>query len=396
MTIANSRWPERPFESFQITRLMGIADFGGADFTEVYETSNRIDPKDGESWHREWLTTAEAVEELGQEAEAAGNWLTARNAYQRACNYYRAAQFLVPPVTEEKIRLLEKLEELFQRAARYFDPAPERIAITYEGQKLPGYFFPALGNRDKRAPTLFYLNGGDSLSTEAYFTLGRTFIEAGYNFFVYDQPGVGLTLNKLMLGTRADAEVFVSPAVDYLLTRPDVDPKGIVLAGESLAGILIPRAIAFEHRLAAAVAYSPLYALEFAKPYAVASPGFQKHFLHLFGAKNIEEMLTGSNPRFTYSLKGVLDKIKCPLLLVQGTEDTTLLDHTLNDMQRIYEEAGTKSKKMVIIEMTRMGGTQHCQKDNLHLAQAHTLNWLYSLGVAPTPPKWASETPVTA
>ena len=61
MTIANSRWPERPFESFQITRLMGIADFGGADFTEVYETSNRIDPKDGESWHREWLRTAEAV-----------------------------------------------------------------------------------------------------------------------------------------------------------------------------------------------------------------------------------------------------------------------------------------------------------------------------------------------
>jgi hypothetical protein len=41
---------------------------------------------------------------------------------------------------------------------------------------------------------------------------------------------------------------------------------------------------------------------------------------------------------------------------------------------------------MVIIEPSPLGGTEHCQKDNLHLAHEHTLNWLCSLGLAPTPP----------
>ena len=46
----------------------------------------------------------------------------------------------------------------------------------------------------------------------------------------------------------------VTPVVDWLLARPDVDPDRIALAGVSQAGYWVPRAVAFEQRIAAAVA----------------------------------------------------------------------------------------------------------------------------------------------
>jgi hypothetical protein len=46
----------------------------------------------------------------------------------------------------------------------------------------------------------------------------------------------------------------VTPVVDYALTREDVDPDRIALLGVSQAGYWVPRAVAFEHRIAAGVA----------------------------------------------------------------------------------------------------------------------------------------------
>jgi hypothetical protein len=46
----------------------------------------------------------------------------------------------------------------------------------------------------------------------------------------------------------------ITPVVDFLLRRSDVDPKRIAMYGVSQAGFWVPRALAFEHRIAAAVA----------------------------------------------------------------------------------------------------------------------------------------------
>ena len=46
----------------------------------------------------------------------------------------------------------------------------------------------------------------------------------------------------------------VTPVVDWLVTRPEVDPAKIALQGISQGGYWAPRAAAFEHRLAALVA----------------------------------------------------------------------------------------------------------------------------------------------
>jgi acetyl esterase/lipase len=53
---------------------------------------------------------------------------------------------------------------------------------------------------------------------------------------------------------RYDWENVVTPVVDYLRSRADVDPGRVALSGSSLGGELVIRAAAFEHRLAAVVA----------------------------------------------------------------------------------------------------------------------------------------------
>ena len=46
----------------------------------------------------------------------------------------------------------------------------------------------------------------------------------------------------------------LTPVVDFLLARDDVDADKLTLYGVSQAGYWVPRALAFEHRFAAAIA----------------------------------------------------------------------------------------------------------------------------------------------
>jgi hypothetical protein len=79
-------------------------------------------------------------------------------------------------------------------------------------------------------------------------------IERGYNCLAFDGPGQGQALFEQGLHFRPDWEAVVTPVVDYALTREDVDPDRMALLGVSQAGYWVPRAVAFEHRIAAAVA----------------------------------------------------------------------------------------------------------------------------------------------
>ncbi|WP_145954657.1 S9 family peptidase, partial [Zoogloea sp. LCSB751] len=54
-------------------------------------------------------------------------------------------------------------------------------------------------------------------------------------------------------------EKVITPVVDYLFTRKEIDPKRIILWGQSLGGYLAPRAAAFEHRLAGCIANGGVY-----------------------------------------------------------------------------------------------------------------------------------------
>src|ERR1700727_3398807 len=74
------------------------------------------------------------------------------------------------------------------------------------------------------------------------------------NTVIFDGPGQQSMLFDRDVPFRPDWEQVITPVVDFLGDRREVDASKIVLYGASQAGYWVPRAAAFEHRLAAVIA----------------------------------------------------------------------------------------------------------------------------------------------
>src|SRR5262249_54534383 len=193
-----------------------------------------------------------------------------------------------------------------------------------------------------------------------------------YHCLVYNAPGVGITLYDKGLPTRPDCEHFVTPTVDFLLERPDVDQRRLCVVGESFAAYLVPRAAAYEPRFAAAVSWGALYS--WGSPYRsrdwFGPKGPAPHIIKLIGAKDAEDFF---ELRERYNLKGVLGRIRCPILYLIGAEDWA--PQSISQGVHCLEETGSVVKRLRVVERVQgLGGVTHCNKDNLHVMHAHTFN----------------------
>jgi dienelactone hydrolase len=125
------------------------------------------------------------------------------------------------------------------------------VRVQYQDTPLPGYLFRprSVGRR----PTLIVNNGSDGPMTSLWPGVAAGALSRGYNVLLFDGPGQQSMLFEQGVPFRHDWEQVVTPILDFLLARSDVDPARIVLYGISQAGYWVPRALAFEHRVGAAV-----------------------------------------------------------------------------------------------------------------------------------------------
>lgn len=246
----------------QLLRALAHAYYGGADAGECLSTAQRIRESDFDSWYDEWYQTGGRLSAVAEECLAAGLAVSAREAYLRASNYYRTAYIVLfgSPVDPRLVAAFDRQAETFRKAAALFSPAFEPIAIPYEDTTLPAYFYTVDDSGTPR-PTLIATGGYDSTVEELYFWQARAALRRGYNCLCFDGPGQGAPLVKQQLYMRPDWENVVRPVVDYALTRREVDPTRLVLAGLSFGGYLAPRAASGEHRLAACIADTGQYNL---------------------------------------------------------------------------------------------------------------------------------------
>jgi hypothetical protein len=211
-----------PTFSLQLLRAISETYYKGADIGECLSTAYRIEEGDLASWHQEWLKTAKRVNKYADESFAAGHTISARDAYLRACNYYRVSEFLLVDPTDQRVQTTwEKSKECFSKAATLFSPPFEPIEIPYEGTTLPGYFYRVdndnHGNRPR--PTLIAHGGFDSTLEELYTAAAAPALERGYNCLTFEGPGQGGLIRKQKIPFRHDWEKVVSPVVNYALSR---------------------------------------------------------------------------------------------------------------------------------------------------------------------------------
>ncbi len=240
---------------FSTLIALGSAYRGLADVGEVLATIERIPEGDAEAWVREWAATAERLATAADASATAGHDVSARTAYLRASLYFDLASAMAPG-TDDPDRfdtLWERHRDCWDRAVERW-PGVEPIEIPYEGTTLAGYWFRPPGAGDEPRPTVILNNGSDGPVISMWTQGGAAAIDRGWNAVTFDGPGQGAAFHRQHLYFRPDWEAVITPVVDHLVARPDVDPDRIVLHGISQAGYWAPRAAAFEHRLAALVA----------------------------------------------------------------------------------------------------------------------------------------------
>ena len=218
------------------------------------------------------------------------------------------------------------------------------MAIPYEETTLEAYFLTPAGEGPFK--TLVMVDGYEGTKEELFFAGGVAALRRGYAVLLIDGPGQGGALIAQGLVFRPDWEAVVTPQIDWLLTRPDVDPERISLMGRSWGGYLAPRAATAEHRIAAVVADAAQYApgssgrfllpeeyqdqLETADPEVLNAALEQEMAQNPFVAFSLNRgMLTHgvSTPLeyvlavAPYSLEGIADQIQCPTLICEGEND---------------------------------------------------------------------------
>jgi hypothetical protein len=117
---------------------------------------------------------------------------------------------------------------------------------------MPGYLFRAPGGAASR-PVLVVANGSDGPLTSLWSSAVSGALRRGYDALVFDGPGQQSMLFERGVPFRPDWEAVLTPVLDFVLGQPGVDADRIAVYGISQAGYWVPRALAFEHRFAAAI-----------------------------------------------------------------------------------------------------------------------------------------------
>ncbi|NEK56513.1 prolyl oligopeptidase family serine peptidase [Geodermatophilus sabuli] len=237
---------------FAVENVLGSVFHRAADVGEVLTTVDRIPHGHPEAWVSEWTATADRVAGQARTAEAAGHPRSAAARWLRAASYYSEASDRAE-AADDATGLWERHRAAWDRFADLTDTTVERLQIPYEDTTLPGYFFRS-GPPDAARRTLVYTNGSDGSVVGAWTRGIADALARGWNAMTYDGPGQNAALMRQGLPFRPDWENVLTPVIDHLAPRPDVDPARIAVMGVSQGGYWVPRAAAHEHRIAAAVA----------------------------------------------------------------------------------------------------------------------------------------------
>ncbi len=232
---------------------LGSASARCSDVGEVLATLDGMKDGDADDWVRRWRATAERLEAEGDARLSAGHERSAAAAFLRAAKYFELATYAAydGKGADPFVPLWEAYRRCWDLFLAHGGMTWEHVALPYDGTTLPGYFLRSGAGRRR---TLVFANGSDGSMVDAWAGCGLDGLARGWNVVLFDGPGQGAALVRQGLYFRPDWEAVLTPVLDALTARDDVDPARVAVMGVSQGGYWVPRALAYEHRFAAAIA----------------------------------------------------------------------------------------------------------------------------------------------
>jgi len=386
---------------FEARIALGAAAAGVGDVGLVLATLGTIVDGDRQSWFDEWSAVASSLEQQAGEARALGHHRSAGRSFLAAAEYYAKAMGAVDGLTDQSV--LAPTFSAHRRCWEGFIDSSEgrfiRVEVPYLAAAgrppttLPGYLLRPDSSGTAR-PTLVMTNGSDGSLSAMMANGADEALARGWNAFVYDGPGQQSMLFERGVPFRPDWEAVLTPVIDAIIDRADVDGTALTGYGVSQAGYWLPRALAFEHRLVAAVADPGV--VDVSTSWTSHLPAEMLDLLHS-GQKEVFDgymeqidadpamartMAFRSRPYgisdtfdvFTeverYHLRDVANQIRTPLLITDPQDE----QFWPGQSQQLYDLL--PGQKQLLAFTRAEGANFHCQPMGRQLTHQRMFDWL--------------------
>lgn len=205
------------------------------------------------------------------------------------------------------------VQGMFYQPDRVLYSTPQAAGLAFEpvrfkskdGTALTGWFIPATGyhNPKNAKGTIIHFHGNAQNMT-AHWEFVAAFPKRGFNVFVFDYRGYGASSGEPNpKGVFEDSD----SAIHYVRSRPDIEPKRLLIFGQSLGGTNAIAAVGVGNKdgIAAIAIESTFYSYSAIASDKVSGAGF---------------LMSD-----TYSAENFIDKLSpIPFLLIHGTNDRVI------------------------------------------------------------------------
>jgi hypothetical protein len=343
---------------------LGAAATGIGDVGLVLATLDLITDGDPQTWFDAWTERAADLAGRGDAALKRGHPQTASWAFLAAAEYYAKALVFVDGLADQSVLMptFRAGRGCWEKVVDASQGCFVRLEVPYEATTLPGYLLRPDDTGAAR-PTLVMVNGSDASLPGLLGKGGSEALRRGWNVFVFDGPGQQSMLFERDVPFRYDWEAVLTPVIDALVERPDVDPSALTGYGTSQGGYWITRAVAFEHRMVAAVA----------DPGVVhVSLGWTVHATSAL--RDVPNAATDAFDLFTevrkYQVQNVAGQITTPMLILDPDHEQFFPGQS----RQLYDLL--PGEKAIIEFAQAEGANFHGQPTGRRLADAQLLDWL--------------------
>lgn len=263
-------------------------------------------------------TAARRREAKAQAAEAAEQWVTARQNYFIAAVQYAAAQWPYDENNDKNLALNQRKRACYLKYTQYADRKVEAAWIPFQGKALPGWWHLPPGYSGGRIPAVVSIPGMDGFKEASVAMYGDRWLSRGIAVLSVEGPG---QYESAVLGIPVSMPNWIAAGraiMDWMVARPEVDPQRIGVTGQSFGSFFATISAASEPRYRACAITATCLEPGFHTIFEEASPTFKQRFMYMSG---YTDEAAFDEFRKTLTWEGHADKIRIPYLCVAGESD---------------------------------------------------------------------------